>query len=313
MFLHGEMGVDIFFGLSGYLICSRLLAEEYKTGTISLRNFYIRRFWRIQPAAFAYLVAIAIISLTYRKIVQPLEWLSALLMFRNYTALIGHITTLFTGHFWSLSVEEHFYLFFPSLLVRINKKYRMMTLALVALLVIVNRAIQYHFRPHAILYHHTDIRLDALLVPAMLAIYINGSDRHARLKNVAFFWPLALGLLFFAVIYLPANSFWHETLFAAAVPIVIIKTTVSDTSWIFRILESAPLRWIGRLSYSIYLWQTLFFTGGSYPTSQFHGLDRFPVNIFVVMGIASVSYYFIERPTMRLGHKLTHAPVPASH
>jgi len=117
IFQNGYEGVDVFFAISGLLICWRLLDEESRRGRISLRNFYIRRAFRILPPAVIYLIAIAILSAIGLIHASAKELLASLLFFRNYLVQLGHfsVSPWFTGHFWSLSVEEHFYLLLPGL------------------------------------------------------------------------------------------------------------------------------------------------------------------------------------------------------
>ncbi len=80
----GPNGVSLFFAISGFLICSRLLEEEQLCGRISLKGFYIRRACRILPAAFTYLAVLALLAVCGLVIVTPLEWWSCILFFRNY-------------------------------------------------------------------------------------------------------------------------------------------------------------------------------------------------------------------------------------
>ncbi|HET9304822.1 MAG TPA: acyltransferase, partial [Candidatus Sulfotelmatobacter sp.] len=106
--LLGQPGVIIFFILSGYLITSRLKAEYESTGAIDLKRFYVRRFFRLMPAAWAFLALIWIChpSLSVREIQ------SAVLFYRNY-----YRGNVLTAHFWSLSIEEQFYLVWPCVLM----------------------------------------------------------------------------------------------------------------------------------------------------------------------------------------------------
>src|SRR5262249_54819702 len=113
---HGAIGVDLFFGLSGFLIGTRLLEERRRTARIHLVAFYIRRSFRILPPYLAYLVALTALAAVGVLATPGRELASCLLFVRNYlipTAGGGW----YTGHFWSLAVEEHFYLIWPVLLI----------------------------------------------------------------------------------------------------------------------------------------------------------------------------------------------------
>ena len=107
-FFHGVLGVEVFFAISGLLITKLLLEEFDRHRRLNLRSFYIRRVFRILPIVFAFLAVVALL----RWYVSPLDWISPLLFFRNYVD-IGVHGGYFTAHFWSLAVEEHFYLFWP--------------------------------------------------------------------------------------------------------------------------------------------------------------------------------------------------------
>jgi hypothetical protein len=109
----GSTGVDIFFVLSGYLITMRLLQECDASGRIYLNNFYRRRAFRVLPLVLIYLAAICILRTITG--IRPVEVIASLLFFRNYQ-FAAHPAGIFTAHFWSLSIEEHFYLLWPALL-----------------------------------------------------------------------------------------------------------------------------------------------------------------------------------------------------
>src|ERR1700722_18709415 len=107
----GQQGVSLFFAISGYLITTLLVDEQQRAG-ISLRGFYIRRAFRILPPAYIYLAVLGAMGISEIIHVTPGEILSAALVYSNYWPL----HSWFTFHFWSLSIEEHFYLLWPSLL-----------------------------------------------------------------------------------------------------------------------------------------------------------------------------------------------------
>src|SRR5579863_595725 len=115
--MYGALGVDLFFAISGFIITYRLLDEHRLTGTISLRAFYTRRAFRILPAALAFLACISVLGLAWHVIPLDKSQIAAsLFFFRNYYSS-PVAQSWYTGHFWSLSVEEHFYLLWPGLLV----------------------------------------------------------------------------------------------------------------------------------------------------------------------------------------------------
>jgi peptidoglycan/LPS O-acetylase OafA/YrhL len=311
LYNYGERGVDVFFAISGILICSRLLEEESAFGKISLRGFYVRRAFRIIPAAVTYLVVIGILSLVGIIVVYRAEWFSALLFCRNYPTLLGRLNrqlAWFSGHFWSLSVEEHFYLIFPGLLVFTPRRFRVPVLSSLAILIMLNRGIQLHFRRWDLISFHTDVRLDYLILPALLAILIK-SQKFPKLKRFLIFWPFFL-LVALAVIPSDPGTLWQTTSITFLFPLVVMGSVLHPNNWIGRILELAPLRFIGRISYSLYLWQMLFFTGHFYPLNPLGILERWPLNILLTFACALASYYLIERPMMRLGHKLAPPATP---
>lgn len=311
----GAKGVDVFFAISGILICTRLLEEEDLLGRISLRNFYIRRAFRILPAAVAYLVVVGILGAFGLIFVYNREWLAALLFCRNYTLLLGHVDpnrAYFTGHYWSLSVEEHFYFMLPALLILTPKRWRVTVLLSLALMVIINCAIQLHARPWDLVSHHTDTRLACLLAPAALAVIARTTSGRRHLVRLLRY-PGLLVLLTLAVIPTIAEtgpgSFWQITSLVFLMPLMIMGTMLHPQTLLGKVLEWAPVRYIGRISYSLYLWQTLFFTGHYYALRPLGKLEMWPLNIVAAFACAIASYYLLERPMLRVGHRL--AP-PAS-
>ena len=164
----GTQGVNIFFGLSGLLITSRLLEEWSQSGRISLRRFYIRRAFRILPAALLVLAVIAVLGATGLLPVVPREIAAAALFFRNYlpALLSPDFAGFFTAHYWSLAVEEHFYLVWPALLLLSGARRGLWAAIAVALAVALWRRVellQMIARLHTVdpLYFvRTDLRID---------------------------------------------------------------------------------------------------------------------------------------------------------
>jgi peptidoglycan/LPS O-acetylase OafA/YrhL len=308
----GLLGVHIFFALSGFLITSRLLHEELQTEEVSLYSFYIRRAFRILPAAiFVLLVAGAlstfdIISLTFGR------WLSALLFFANYS---NAQTSYHVGHFWSLAVEEHFYIFWPALfIVLASTKRRVSTAVSASIVIAVWRMVDWKYRITNDMsdkfFSRTDVMGDTLLWGVTVALLAADPLWGPRLRSAVsprFVFPilcLAVASLSLAPPGGWKTGFLLMTLQHAAIPLVIFCTVATPNRLPGRVLESKIPMLIGRLSYSIYLWQQLFLTPA--PSSNWLGeLQRVPFNFVAVIICSVMSYRLIERPMIRVGHSIT--------
>ncbi len=140
----GMHGVQVFFGLSGFLITSRLVADEQKHGRISLWAFYMRRSFRILPATLFFLIAVGLLSLAGFLDVSLGRWLSSLLFSANYSTAEY---SWYLGHFWSLAVEEHFYLVWPALFLLLGAvRKRLVWAFALTCAVAVWRAIDFKFQ-----------------------------------------------------------------------------------------------------------------------------------------------------------------------
>jgi peptidoglycan/LPS O-acetylase OafA/YrhL len=309
----GEVGVELFFGISGLLICSRLLDEEATHGQISIKSFYVRRFFRILPAAFFYLTVVAILALFDFIPLRAIDWFGALLFFRNYVMLFEYLhhsplaLHWYTGHFWSLSMEEHFYLVLPAVLVAFRRS-RLWVLGGLALAVALWRSVLAHLAHRDYQFNfRTDTHVDALLIPAMIALALypvlhnRAAARYIPAWSSSLLIVLEIGLL---TIRIP----FAFTLQAVLIPLLLLSTVLHPKTILGSFLEFKPVRWIGWISYSLYLWQQLFFGvnfAGSPP--RLAVLRENPVNLIALLLCATFSYYVVEKPFVRLGHRLTSA------
>jgi len=306
----GEVGVDLFFAISGLLICSRLLDEESKFGKISVKGFYLRRFFRIFPAAQLYLLVVLILAVFHRIPLVPADWFGALFFFRNYTMLWEYLRHSplalhwYTGHFWSLSMEEHFYLILPAVLVAFRRT-RLWVLGGLAVSVALWRVVLAHLLHRDYQFNfRTDTHVDALLIPAMIALALFPLLRNETAKRYLPAWSfpifviLEIGLLATRV---PPFLTWQ----AIVIPLLILSTVLHPNSIPGSILEFLPIRWIGWISYSLYLWQQLFFGTNLVGSPQgIAFLRQPPISLAALMLCATFSYYVVEKPFIRLGHKL---------
>jgi peptidoglycan/LPS O-acetylase OafA/YrhL len=316
-FNQGGFGVSIFFGLSGLLVCRRLVDELEVNNRISIRGFYIRRAFRILPPAWAYLAVLAILAVVG---LMPRDWpgiRASLLVYRNYIDIPEHaaVTGYYTSHFWSLAVEEHFYLFFPLLLILVGPRRACWVFPLLATTLVVWRVLD--VKQHWVerwtgldpgtSYSRSDYRMDALLWGCWAGVLLwRFGSRWNR-------WAIrAAGLLAAALLIqgLSGLNLLHSYVTAwlfpgAFIPVVLMATTLCPRDPLSRVLEWGPIRWLGRLSYSIYLWQMLFCV--MYAEAKIPALgplQQWPWNWGAVLGCACVSYYLLERPLTRLGHRL---------
>ncbi len=299
----GGLGVALFFAISGYLITTLLLEESERFGGVSLCGFYARRAFRILPAAYVYLLVLAIAG-GYGWLHESLrrgELASAAFFYSNYWPE----RSWYTAHFWSLSMEEHFYLLWPALLAFLGTRRALITtgglLAATAL-----------WRPWSLAHMHlpypalqrTDMRLDAFLYAGLLAILLHGPYRLLVLGVLTSAWFRACGALTVAATWvwmLAGSTLSTGTLVESALlPCILVSVIYWPGSRLFRVLESAPLRWIGRISYGLYLWQQLFLKpvpGATLSTSAEVLLPR----LALTFAAATLSYYLLERPLLTLG------------
>ncbi len=311
-------GVNIFFGLSGLLITTRLLEEWRHDGSISLRRFYVRRAFRILPAAMLCLACIGALGVLGLLPVIDREFLAAVFFYRNYLppVLGAHGAGYFTAHYWSLAVEEHFYLLWPALLLLAGGRRALWIAVAIAIGVAGWRRVElwreianYH-RVLPVYFVRTDTRLDSLMWGAVAALVLARPGARAWLaaRFNQSVW-LAIAVLYLAII---ARYGTRPTLFEAAiVPALLVGTVLAPSGAVGRLLEHPAMRWIGRLSYSLYLWE-LFFVYYPGVEHTLGVLQTFPVNLVAAVGCAAASYYFVERPLIRMGHRLAPSVTPGS-
>jgi peptidoglycan/LPS O-acetylase OafA/YrhL len=294
---HAGYGVDIFFALSGFLISTLLLKEKERTGDISLRRFYVRRFFRIIPPLVVYLAVVGWLTIIGRLPAIPQEFVSSILFFRNYSE-----GTWYTGHFWSLSIEEHFYAVAPLLILLLPP--RRLVRVWLALIVACIAIRAWEFSHYSLTQFRTECRIDALLWGSAAALACRNPAFAQRLRSLlkpTVVYPLVLvGVL----LLLPDWPAFRRTLCAMLLPVLVAYTVLRPADLLGKLLELAPVRFVGRLSYSLYIWQMLFLV----PLQMERHLgvfQSFPLALVMAAACALASYYLVEKPMIRLGHRLT--------
>jgi len=295
--LRGAIGVEIFFGLSGLLICSRLVREESRTGHIDLRAFYIKRCFRILPLYFLYLLTVAFLhAVTGEFNLSRAEWFSCLFFWRNY---LPHAWSSndrwYLGHFWSLSVEEQFYLLWPTLLLLARRgRARWVALAL-ATVNAVWRLVNRH--------SEIDPMLDCLFWGCLVAILLT-DEKYRRLLRRCLNPLVWSSLLVIALIGNFRNWHSHLVWIPFVIPLLMAGTLLNPNWGVSRFLAHPLLGWIGKISYGLYVWQELFLLGSHPRLAAFGIVQVFPFSFIALFLCASASYYFFEKPLLAFGHKL---------
>ena len=294
----GQVGVNIFFVISGFLITYLLLKEEAANGFISLKSFFIRRSLRIFPVFYFLLLVYFILQLAGVLHIGMSSWVSSL-TYTKYFFAKGQ-DDWETGHVWSLCVEEHFYLLWPFIFTRFKPYRHVFAIAVVAIIPLVRLLTSVDIM-------HLFTRADALMWGCLFALYHQQALRLITNNKWLAIMPFA-GLLFCLAskkVIPGSHTLWGEHFILAffgsfglvtnvCIGLVILVSITYKNNLYFAFLNSRPMDYLGRLSYSIYLWQQLFF-------SKSIGIfAQFPFNLLCLLLASICSYYFIEKPFLRL-------------
>ena len=308
----GGHGVMIFFVLSGFLITWLLLKENERTGTISLGAFYKRRTLRIFPAFYAYwLMMVVLLVATGRAVLWPHAW-SALFYTSNYYSAINGDPNNGFSHTWSLAIEEQFYLLWPFLFLMLRGNLRRMTIFLAGLIgaVWIHRAILcYGFNiDQAYIYAAFDTRLDELMVGCLLAVLLKRGSLASVWRTIS-----SNVLLPFATIALLAISIYageayidrYRDVFGFAIEpllfaILIVQMIALSSTRMWGWTERRPVRFLGRISYSLYLYQQLTLHAVRHALEAYPVIVQLSAAISVTIVLATLSHYIIERPFLNL-------------
>lgn len=301
----GNFGVKVFFVISGFLITTILAAEFEKTGSVNLKKFYLRRTLRIFPAFYFYVFCILFATLIGVFQIQKTDFISPL----TYTSNYFPPDALQLSHSWSLAVEEQFYLIFPGLLVLLGLKKTKKLLILVVLAAPVLRALTLFYQGGNFsslwMIFAFQTNMDALAVGCLLALYqakLHAAEIYRKfLSSSAAFTvlPLVVAAIFYnpdAVVFL---YIFGWSLLNIAVVLAVDWLIVNHKSRLGKLFNIAPVKYIGVLSYSIYLWQQPF-------TVRSEGAvwTYFPLNFALMAGFSLFSYYAVEKTFLNLRHRI---------
>ncbi|MEP7075449.1 MAG: acyltransferase [Acidobacteriota bacterium] len=313
--LGGFIGVDIFFVLSGFLITLLLVQGSYQSSRIDLRDFYFRRALRLFPALAALIltcVAYALLFKPERPVIKPSGVLYTVFYLANWAQAPPRSPGLgLLSHAWSLSVEEQFYIIWPVMLLvllKLKSKHTIFLIlfSLIGISVFLNVWFWQTNVPYLRMYFGSDTRANEILIGCTTALLLSwGFFRPSDRLKVVFRLVALIGLLGILVSLVMARydgGFVYNggfTLISIAAAILILDLVVFPSN-LSRVFEFAPLVWVGRISYGLYLWHfpifevlRRFFEGRTNPV--FYQVGACLISFIA----ASVSYYFLEQPLLK--------------
>ena len=331
----GYLGVDTFFVLSGFLITTLLVTEWSSRGHIELLAFWVRRAKRLLPALFLVMVGIVVYAGVFAA---PGELHS---IRSDSFAALGYVANwrfVFSGqsyfdqfsqpsplrHMWSLAIEEQFYLVWPLIVCFLlwwRRSLRVLLAACVVMIVASATLMAVLYVPGrdpSRVYYGTDTRAQSLLIGAVVGILL---FRHGPLRSLYARTAIRVGAVVGAIYTL--WLFWRMSertdalyqggflLAALAVSAVIVSVVQPDPGRLGRALSVAPLRWVGRISYGLYLWHWPVYLTLTETRTGLDGVALLFVRIATSVGLAAASYYGLEKPIRQGTVRLPRPPVVA--
>lgn len=352
----GLLGVTIFFVLSGYLITRLLINEIAKTGRIDLKSFWIRRIRRLFPAVVTVVVVTCALCTVFNHVMltkmRP-DILPSLLFFNNWWQIMQDVSYFNAlgdpsplTHFWSLAIEEQFYLIWPPLLLAMVSVHmskpntRRVVLGLAAVSAVAMMVLYNPATDPSRVYYGTDTRVFSLLLGAWMAFIpdrdlaparlvrhlgldrLAGAGKHDKSKSdtaeaattkpseLARFWssPASIdlmgvvGLVGLAAMVALTNGYTAfqyrgGTLLCSILTLMVIAACVQPQGMVARALAAEPLVWIGKRSYSIYLWHYPLLLLMN-PVANINDTPwwQYILQVLLVVAVAECSYRFIETP-----------------
>lgn len=352
----GLLGVTIFFVLSGYLITRLLINEIAKTGRIDLKSFWIRRIRRLFPAVVTVVVVTCALCTVFNHVMltkmRP-DILPSLLFFNNWWQIMQDVSYFNAlgdpsplTHFWSLAIEEQFYLIWPPLLLAMVSVHmskpntRRVVLGLAAVSAVAMMVLYNPATDPSRVYYGTDTRVFSLLLGAWMAFIpdrdlaparlvrhlgldrLAGAGKHDKSKSntaeaattkpseLARFWssPASIdlmgvvGLVGLAAMVALTNGYTAfqyrgGTLLCSILTLMVIAACVQPQGMVARALATEPLVWIGKRSYSIYLWHYPLLLLMN-PVANINDTPwwQYILQVLLVVAVAECSYRFIETP-----------------
>lgn len=284
----GNVGVRAFFVMSGFLITTLLLRERERNGTISLKAFYTRRAMRLLPVFYAFLALAAVLTRLHILHIPGWDFLQSGVFVTNFFDVDWNL-----GHFWSLAIEEQFYLVWPAILLlagaRRATRFSVVAFLITPMLHVV--AFKLGSEPWARFF----LSVNALAIGCALAglrPWLHENSAYMRVLASPLVWPVVFSVWLVSM-WNGHLSYVGAAYSSFALAFIIDRVSTFPTG-LASVLNFRPVVFVGAISYSLYVWQQLFLDRYSHSP-----MARFPLNLILAVTCALASYYAIEKPIMR--------------
>ena len=300
---NGYLGVDVFFVISGYLITG-IIYKKRKTASFSIKEFYLRRFRRITPLVLV-VTTVALLVGGFVMLPDDLENLAqsvvATTLFSNnilsYITIFDYwdITNEFKPlmHTWSLGIEEQYYLFYPLIIMLIPVKRKKLLVTLLSVLALLSFSLYLFESGAATRFYLLQYRFFELAIGGIFAIILD-----SKIVELKYRWLVWLVMLFILVV--PPAIFPVEVALSAVVLLTtIILTTIGVESRINPVISSSGFVFIGKISFSLYMWHQVYLAYYRYTYSDELSLWSSMVLGGLILATSILSYNFVEEPFRR--------------
>jgi peptidoglycan/LPS O-acetylase OafA/YrhL len=301
-YFDGLAAVRVFFVISGFLITTLLVQEREKKGRVSLGRFYQRRFIRLFPVQFSYIVFLFILTLTTRLSISPCRFVTAITYLKNY-GCAGKID----GHMWTLSVEEQFYLLWPLTIAFIPRKWCFIMAYAFMIVSPFSRIYEYKFEfpggTNPIWWWLTS-NSDVIMFGCVAGLIY----KEPWLQRIIRYRPGVGRMVSLAMLIVPPILTDHlllgfftvtlgPTVQAVGSAYLVLSCVLVRHGVLYKLLNIPALVFIGLMSYSLYVWQEIFFfaTPGDFGLRDLF-IFHFPIDLFMAIVAGCLSYFGIERP-----------------
>ncbi len=290
----GPLGVNVFFVISGFLITTLCIKEKVKTKKLSLRSFYFRRALRILPLAYLYIIVIVILNYIFNLDISAVSIFSSVFFVANLSYFKKLKFDWGLAHYWSLSVEEQFYLFFPFFIKKNMGLFVTLLLficfAVPPLVYVQSISLNFNFGLLSAALRYLT-KFQGIAVGCLASVlFFKGYFRWGKINFIITLISI------FCMFYLKFEAAFSLTSCFSNLAIsiftcfVVINNIQYQDNLVYKLLNLRILNLIGILSYSIYIWQQLFMSN-----DPKFVLSKYPINLIFLIGVPLLSYFCYER------------------